>query len=218
MSLHRLLLIIGASTVFTGALVALVVWMLGHGEDAATKASKQFAGALVTADPSLAPKGAADHLDGLRSHFGEITDARVLQARNHRVGSGGDGRTYFVADLHLQTARGPAVVELEFDSPSLTDSSTVTDVRELEPSQIKGLDDAELTAVAKASLARGGEPATGFNVHATIAERPRTTDAPPRKVQAERPRTSSAQRKALRRLRCVQDAEGDVEQMARCAL
>ena len=158
----RLILILIASTIFTAAICAFVFWMLAKGEESASKASTQFATALVKNDPSLAPKGGADYLEGLRSQFGEVSDARVIETRNHHVGSGDDGRTYYVSDLLLQTARGAAVVQLEFDSMQLI-SDTVTNVRELEPREIKGLDDADLTTVAKAFVARGDEAEAGFD-------------------------------------------------------
>ena len=123
---------------FTAAIGGFVFWVLAKSEDTARETSTQFAGALVKNDPSLAPKGGADYLEGLRGHFGDVSSARVIDARNHHVGSGDDGRTYYVADLLLQTARGAAVVELEFDSLQLI-SDTITDVRELEPREIKAL-------------------------------------------------------------------------------
>ena len=192
----RLILILIASTMFTAAICAFVFWMLAKGEDSASKASTQFATALVKNDPSLAPKGGADYLEGLRSQFGEVSDARVIDTRNHHVGSGDDGRTYYVADLLLQTARGAAVVQLEFDSMQLI-SDTVTNVRELEPREIKGLDDADLTTVAKAFVARGDEAEAGFDSLDVLAERageggptPRRRPRPSRSRPPSRPRSA----------------------------
>ncbi len=212
----RLILILIASTVFTAAICAFVFWMLAKGEESASKASTQFATALVKNDPSLAPKGGADYLEELRSQFGEVSDARVIETRNHHVGSGDDGRTYYVSDLLLQTARGAAVVQLEFDSMQLI-SDTVTNVRELEPREIKGLDDADLTTVAKAFVARGDEAEAGFD-SSTVAEVPeKRTDAPPPVAKRKQAAVSPEIRKAKQQLRCVQRAKGDVEKLARCA-
>ena len=60
----RLILVLIASTIFTAAICAFVFWMLAKGEESASKASTQFATALVKNDPSLAPKGGADHVEG----------------------------------------------------------------------------------------------------------------------------------------------------------
>jgi hypothetical protein len=195
------------SLLFTAAICGLVFWVLAKGEDTAREASTQFATALVKDDPSLAPKGGADHLESLRAQFGEVSGARVIETRNHRIGSGDDARTYYVSDLLLETARGAAVVELEFDSTQLI-SDTVTGVRELAPKEVKGLDDAELTAVAKAYVARGEEPAPKVTA-STIAKVVTTP--------AATPTVSPEIRKAKRQLHCVQRARGDVEKLARCA-
>ena len=216
----RFLLIFTASTLFTAAICGLVFWVLAKSEDTAREASTQFATALVNNDPSLAPKGGADYVKGLRGHFGDVSGARLIEARNHHVGSGDDGRTYYVADLLLQTARGAAVVELEFDSMQIV-SDTITDVRELEPREIKGLDDAELTAWAKSFVARGGEAATTFDadVLATRALAAKAANAATRPVAAAKPKKAAVSpeiRKAKQQLRCVQRAKGDVEKLARC--
>jgi hypothetical protein len=192
------------SVLLTAAICGLVFWVLAKGEDSAREASTKFAAALVENDPSLAPKGGADHLEGLREQFGAVSAARVIETRNHRVGSGDDARTYYVSDLLLQTARGAAVVELEFDSAQLI-SDTVTGVRELAPQEIHGLGDAELTAVAKAYVARGDEPAPSEAI-AEVVTTPAAT-----------PTVSPAIREAKRQLRCVRRAQGDVEKLARCA-
>ena len=199
------------SLLFTAAICGLVFWVLAEGEDSAREASAQFATALVENDPSLAPKGGADYLEGLRGQFGEVASARVIDTRNHRVGSGDDARTYYVSDLLLQTARGAAVVELKFDSAQLI-SDTVTDVRELAPNEVEGLDDAVLTAVAKAYVARGGEPAPSFTAP-TIAK---VATTPAAKLTTK-PAVSPEIRKAKQQLRCVKRAKGDVDKLARCA-
>jgi hypothetical protein len=208
----RFLLISLASTIFTAAICGFVFWVLAKSEDTAREASTQFAGALVDNDPSLAPKGGADYLEGLRGHFGNVSSARLIEARNHQVGSGDDARTYHVADLLLQTARGAAVVELEFDSMQLI-SDTVTNVRELEPREIKGLDDAQLTAVAKGFVARGGEPATSFTAPAIA----KVAQTPPPAAKPKKAAVSPEIRKAKQQLRCVQRAKGDVDKLTRCA-
>ena len=173
-------------------------------------------------DPSLAPKGGADYLEGparpLRRRVVRARHRHPQPPRRQRRRR----RTYYVADLLLQTARGAAVVELEFDSLQLI-SDTVTDVRELEPREIKGLDDADLTAVAKAlrrPRRRGrDELRHGRARHARAAARRRRGRAatPPPAAKPKQAAVSPEIRKAKQQLRCVQRAKGDVEKLARCA-
>jgi hypothetical protein len=143
----RFLVISFLSVLFTAAICVLVFWVLAKGEDTARDASTQFATALVQNDPSLAPEGGADHLEELHRRFGDISGARVVKTRNHRVGKGDDARTYYVSELRLETARGPAVIELQFDS-GLLFSETVSGVRQLAPKE-----------VAEAPAARAERPA-----------------------------------------------------------
>ena len=156
----RLLAIIAGSFVFTAALCALVAWVLLASDKAAREGSARFAAALVAGDAHAAPNGSFRYLRGVRSHFGEITSARVIDTRNHRTGHGDDARTYHLSDVLIQTPEGPAVIELEFDGFGPV-SDDITDVYELAPRDVPraALSDAELAALAKAYDRRGGYPA-----------------------------------------------------------
>ena len=160
-------------------------------------------------------------MKGLRGHFGEVSAARVVDTRSHQTGNGDEAHTYYVADVLLQTARGAAVVQLEFNSLQLI-SDTITEVRELEPRDIEGLDDAELTAVAKAFVTRGSEPVRSFHAdalatRANAAKAANAAATPPAAAKPKKAAVSPEIRKAKQQLRCVQKAKGDVEKLARCA-
>lgn len=207
-------------TVFTAVICVAVFLVLAKGEDAARTGSDKFATALMERDTSLAPEGGADYIEDIHARYQGVSGARVIDVRNHRVGTGDDGRTYYVSNLMLQTGLGPVALELEFDDPSLDlASEKVTDVRELAPGDVPDgkLSDAQLADLAKAFAARGGA-ARAFALDATIAKAPAATpDAPVAPVATPaKPKVSKAQREAEKRLRCVQKAKGDVNKMARC--
>ena len=118
----------------------------------------------------------------------------------------------------LETKRGPAVVELEFDSPSLTYSSErVTDVYELAPRDVpdSALSDADFAALAKAFVARGGQPADSIKLSGAFLPEAPTPVATPAKVKRIVP--DKAQKDAMKTLRCVQAAKGDIEKLQRCS-
>jgi hypothetical protein len=161
----RIFLIFGATAAFIAVLCVGLFWLLGNGEKAARHASTAFATAVVSQNPRLAPEGAEEYVDGIAGQFGRVTSARVIDARNTSHGHGDASHTYYVADVLLNTSKGPAVLELEFNSPSLTYSSeTVTDVRELAPVDVPddALSDPEFVSLAKAFVARGGEAANSI--------------------------------------------------------
>jgi hypothetical protein len=240
----RVFLILGVTTAFGVFVCVLLFWTLGNGDKATRNASTQFATALVTQSPAKGPKGAIDYIDGIHANYGPVKSARVIDARNTSHGSGQSAYTYFVGDVLLETAKGPMVVELEFNSPSLTYSSeTVTGVHELAPADVPddALSDAEFVALAKAFDARGGQVADDIDGTWLPSEK-RTPQKPNAlqkliKKQVEKrtpkpatpsttepdavPATSPEQKKQLRdattMLECVQKAKGDVEKMSRCA-
>ena len=211
----RLMAIIGGTFAFTVAIAALVVWVLVSGEKAASDGSKQFAAALVGGP---APKGTDEYVRGVRSRFGEISSARVIDTRNHRVGRGNRSRTFHLSDVLLQTAKGPVVIELEFDGLGII-SKDISDVYELPPHDVpdSALTDEEFVALAKAYERRGGSFASDLSV--ASAEVPDAVKALPAKVRRLQPKVTPSPelRDAQRRLKCVQKAKGDVEKMAACA-
>ena len=121
MNRRMLILIVGGTAAFMVAVAVAVFWLLGKSEESTRHASAQFAAALEKNDPSAAPAGGADYVEGVRAYFGPVTSAEVVDAHNKSINTGdsADTRSYFVADLLLRTKRGAAVIELEFDNHSL---------------------------------------------------------------------------------------------------
>jgi hypothetical protein len=222
--------ILGGTAVLATAIVGLVFWMLGNGEKAARHASAEFATALVAADPRRAPEGAREYVSGVPAHFGKVSAAEVIDARNAKRtrtrNTGGvissvkhrkvkprrttkNTTTFSVADVLVRTERGPAVLELEF-TPSLSNGSeAVSVVRELAPAEVRdGLLDDDLRAEhAAAFQARGGVAATHFELIGASA----------RVAAITKPKASARQSAGMTRLRCIQAAHGDVTKMTRCA-
>jgi hypothetical protein len=221
MNLRRVT-ILGGAFALTAAICGLVFWIT-NGERAANRASSQFAGALVRSD--AAPDGARRYVDGVRSHFEGVSAARVIASRNHRVSRGRNGRTFHITDVHVQTATGPAVLELEFDSTNLLDNSEkITRVVELFPRDVPddALSDPEFEALAVAFERRGGRPASNLQLSGAIVKTPDMVKTLPQRVSAltpviTPPPVTRQEREAKRRLRCIQKASGDVEKMAACA-
>ena len=136
------------------------------------KSSTQFATALVSKNPSLAPKGAVDYFDGIQANYGPVKSARVIDTRNTSHGSGQSAHTYFVGDVLLETAKGPMVVELKFNGGMLVKGyDKVTGIEELAPADVPddALSDAEFVALAKAFEARGGRPADHTTARRRVA-------------------------------------------------
>ncbi|MDA0185354.1 hypothetical protein OJ997_33925 [Solirubrobacter phytolaccae] len=208
----RLTAILTGAFLMTAAIAVGVFWVLGHGDRTARTASSEFAAALVRADPALAPKGAAGYVKGVRQEFGAVRAARVIDSRSHRI-HGRNGRTYYLTQVLLETEKGPAVVELEFDAGQLTFSNDeVSGVRELLPRDVRhdALADDELVALAKAFQRRGDGPASDLELSGTMVRTPDIVKALPQRIRAL---TSSSQR----HLRCVQRARADVEKIAACS-
>lgn len=149
----RALIILVGSFALTGAIATLVFWTIGRGEDAARRTATQFVSALLQDDPARAPRGGAGYVTGVREYFGDVRAARVIEVRSVRTGSRKGSRTYLFADVHLETERGPAVVELRFNGSSLIGAGEkITAMREVYPRDVDddALSDAELVALAKA--------------------------------------------------------------------
>jgi hypothetical protein len=212
-SRRRLALIVGSTLAFMAVIGAVVFVLLGKEEQTARDSANRFAAALVDNKPAAAPDGAASYVAGVRDYFGEVRSARVIGAHNKSINTGdtADTRSFFVVELLLDTKRGPAAIELEYDNHALL-SETVSRVYELDPAKAPGLTPAEARGLAKAFAARGGEPADAGR----LSEGPAPTPAihvavrKPAKLPITKP-VASAQ------LRCVQRAHGDVQKMQKCA-
>ena len=227
MNRRMLFLIVSGTAAFMVAVAFTVFWLLGKAEESTRHASTQFAAALEKNDPSAAPAGGADYVEGVRAYFGPVTNAEVVDAHNKSINTGdsADTRSYFVADILIRTKRGAAVIELEFDNQSLTNSSEkVSGVYELKPGKVPegalGLVDAR--ELASAFATRGGKPADQMTLSRALADLPKPdapaaapAETPTRAVPS--PASQRQQREATKRLSCVQNANGDVTKLQKCA-
>jgi hypothetical protein len=133
--------------VLSAAAIPVVLLINGKSETTAREAATRFAAALVQNDPGAAPAGGGDDVRRLRTHFGAVTDARVISVHNKHVNSvrSRSTRSFVVAELLLRTARGPAVIELEF--PGAPFGDRVDGVHELPPGRASGLSGQEYALV-----------------------------------------------------------------------
>jgi hypothetical protein len=138
------------------ATVTMVLLIHGRSEKTARDGAARFAAALVHNDPAAAPPGADAYVTGVRAYFGAVTEARVIGAgtKNINAISSRSRRSFLVAERLLSTARGPAVIELEFRSTPIIDR--VSRVRELEPGRAGGLSARDRLRLASSYRARGG--------------------------------------------------------------
>ena len=201
-------IIIGVTVIVAVAMVALF-WILRKSNEHTIHASTKFASALVHNDPSAAPHGGADYVKGVRSYFGGVSSARLIDSHNHSVNTGdnADTRSYYVGDILLATKRGPAVIELEFDNQSLANASEkISSIHELAPDKIRKhkLSAGDRDALKAAYAQRGGKPGELLPV-----TRPVTQPGKPFKVRIAKPHVD-------KHLKCIQDAHGDVNKMVRC--
>ena len=202
-------LIVGATTTLTIGVAIAVFWFLGNAEKAARHASTQFAAALENRDPSEAPPGGAGYVSSLHARFGPIRSAGVIDAHNKSINTGdsADTRSYFVADLLLRTARGPAVIELEYDNHSLSNASeTVSGVHELRPDKVPAgaLGARDRAALAAAYAARAHAPSSP----------PAAAPAPSQRIRPVI--TQLDHSAAMKQLKCAQDAKGDITKLKAC--
>jgi hypothetical protein len=139
-SRRRLGLIVGATLTFMAAVAVVCLVLLAKQEKTARDSATRFAAALVHDKPSAAPPGAADYVSGMRRYFGPVTSARVIGAHNKGVNTGdnADTRSFFVVEMLLQSKRGPAVIELEYDNHAIG-SDEVSRIYELEPAKAPGV-------------------------------------------------------------------------------
>jgi hypothetical protein len=216
-------LILISAALFAGALAFAIQFLIAKDTNAARHGTNAFAAALIHNDPQAAPPGAEQYVTGVRHHFGDVTSATVYRTHNHSVNTGNsaDTRTYIVADVLLESARGPAVLEVDFDNGSIG-SDHVSSIRELDPKHAPGLNATQRQRVEAAFAKRGGKVADTV----TLLEAPAPASAPARSASAQRPvrhlrvhvtpPADAALSKAAKQLSCVQAANGDVAKMQRC--
>jgi hypothetical protein len=117
--------------------------------------------------------------------------------------------------LLLRTERGPAVIEIEFDTGALLKSEEVSGVYELEPYEAPGL--AGDDRLAAAFEARGGWPADQVVLSGEGAApqpaKPATAGEPPAPTSGASPGLGRAEKQ----LRCIQRAGRDAAKLLECA-
>jgi hypothetical protein len=211
---RRLVLILAGVGLFCAVVAFALFSLIGKDSKAAHNGATRFGSALVLGEPRLAPKGDADMVSGVRNYFGAVTSAKVIGSHDRGVNTGdsADTRTYFVVEMLLDTRRGPAALELDFDNHAIG-SDRISGIHELEPSEAPGLTTGERSQLARAFAARGGKPADDALLN----------DEPPASSSSLRvsvPATKHATQQlsaAEKQLRCVQRAKGDVTKMQQCA-
>jgi hypothetical protein len=216
--------ILGATAVFSIGVCVAVFMILGHESKLARHGAQQFGAALVANSGSAAPAGAAGYVAGVRAYFGPVTSARVIGTHNKSINGPDsvDDRSYYVAALWIDSRRGPAVLQVEFDNHALSNDE-ISSVHELEPGHTRGLSAAQRAQLEEAFAARGGAAAdaavlsaafshvTAPAVHVTKVDAAKTT-ARVTKVHVAKPHIAIPTQ-----LRCVQQAHHDVAKLARCA-
>jgi hypothetical protein len=204
----RLFLILGASGIFTVLMLGGMFWAFSHGKKSARETSERFAAALVAHDAHAAPRGAAEYVNTIRSHFGAVSAARVISTWTDTSGRS----DHPVSDVWIETAKGPAVVELEFNGT--VNAKSVRWLQEIAPADVPddALSDTEFVALAKAFDARGGRPATSLNISRSL---PAVVEVPAAKKATRRKNIIPPA--ARTQLKCVKRAKGDVKKLSRCA-
>jgi len=218
-SRRRLGLILGATVSFMAVVAVVSLVLLGKEQETARHSATRFAGALVHDDPAAAPPGAAEYVHSVRRYFGPVTSARVIGAHNKGVNTGdnADTRAFFVVEMLLQSRRGPAVIELEYDNHALL-SERVSRIYELSPDHARNVSKAERTRLDAAFAARGGEPADAGELDpVAIPTAPAIHASPP--AAQRRPKLHIAEPPSgppTAQLRCVQNARGDIVKLQKC--
>jgi hypothetical protein len=201
---RKLFLISLGAALFAVPLAVAISWLNGKDASAGHRGATQFATALVHNDPSTAPAGAANYANGVRGYFGSVSSAKVIGGHERGVNAPdhADERTYYVIEMLIQSRRGPAALELDFDNGSIG-SDRITSIHELKPTEAPGISQIERGQLTKAFAARGGNPAGETKLLTTAAANP----APGVNAQLD---------KAAKELSCVQNAHGDETKMQAC--
>lgn len=219
-SRRRLALSLGATLAFMAVVGLVCLVLLGKEEKTARQSATRFAAALVHDDPAAAPPGAAEYVHGVRRYFGPVTSAKVIGAHNKGINTGdnADTRSFFVVEMLLESRRGPAVIELEYDNHALM-SERVSRIYELTPDHAPGLSEVERGKLAAAFAKRGGEPADAGELDpVAMPTAPRIHIVPPKMPRPAKPHIAPIRSTPQgAQLRCVQSAHGDVAKLQKCA-
>ena len=223
--------VVVATVVFVAALGGFLLWYESNEKDAAREASDQMAAALQDNDPSGAPEGAEDYVSGMREYFGPIKDANTVDVRqvdNYGQSSNtADDRSWWTSTIFLRSERGAALVLLTFADSFDPKDAKVESIRELSPRRVAegALTKQESRDARRGFASRGGKTATSVVLAGTFpADRGGSEpdeDVPAAPAEPVPPVDREAierQREAgQKRLKCVQDAQGDIEKLKKCS-
>ena len=207
----RLFLILTGTAVLGVALLVAISWLNGKDAKGGQAGAAKFATALVRNQPSLAADGAAGYVAGARAYFGPVSSAKIIAGHERGVNSRNtaDERTYYVVEMLIQSKRGPAALELDFDDGAIG-SQHISSVQELKPSDTPAISATQRKQLEAAFAARGGKAAE----EVTLSSAAPTTKVPNVPVV---PKAASDQlNKATKQLSCVQKAHGDVTKIQAC--
>ena len=222
----RLFLILTGTAVLGLTLLVAISWLNSKDAKGGQAGAAKFATALVHNQPSLAADGAAGYAAGVRAYFGPVSSAKIIAGHERGVNSRNtaDERTYYVVEMLIQSKRGPAALELDFDDGAIG-SQRISSVHELKPTDIPAISATQRKRLEAAFAARGGKAADEVTLSSTppttIVSTPavHTTKQPAVKVPNVPvvPKAASDQlNKATKQLSCVQKAHGDVTKIQAC--
>ena len=217
------------SLLFAGGLGAFLFWYEGNEKDAAQTASDELAAALVDNEPSKAPDGASDYVRPTRKYFGPIKSAKTVDVRqvdNYGESSNtADDRSWWTSTIFMRTERGAALLLVTYADSFDPKDAKVEAIRELSPKKVaeKALTAAEMSDAKAGFESRDRKLASDIMLSDTFFQKAAQkrrggNDAPGEPVPAPPSDEDIERRRAegQKRLKCVQDAKGDVEKMAKC--
>ena len=221
------------SLLFAAALGGFLWWYEGNEKDAAQKASDEMSVALQENEPSKAPDGGSDYVSGMRQYFGPIKDAKTVDVRQvdnySQTTNSANDRSWWTSTIYLRSERGAALVLVTFEDSFDPHDAKIDDIRELNPKKVaKGaLTPAELKDAKRAFKARGGKTANALVLDGTFPKgKPGSTSSDPTDIgdapaapapPVDRDAIERRQREGQRRLKCVQNAHGDIDKLKKCA-
>jgi hypothetical protein len=217
-----------ATFVFCAALGGFLWWYEGNEKDAAQNASDDLAAALQADKTSGGPDGAGDYLAGIPEYFGPVKDAKTVDVRQvdnySETTNSANDRSWWTSTIFMHTERGAALLLVTFDDTIDPRDAKIESVRELSPRKVaKGaLTATELADAKRGFKARGGKAANLVELQGVFPERsgpaPAVPDAPAEAAPpVDRDAIERQRRKGQRRLKCVQDAQGDIDRLKKCS-
>ena len=211
-----------ATFLFCAGLGAFIWWYEGNEKDAAQKASDELAAALQAGDKSGGPDGAGDYLTGIPAYFGPIKDAKTVNVRQvdnySQTSNSADDRSWWTSTIFMHTERGGALLLVTFADSINPHDAKIESIRELSPKKVAdgALSADELADAKRGFKSRGGKTANFVLLQGVGSPAQRPT-APEPSPPVDRSDIERRQREGQRRLKCVQDANGDIDKLKKCA-